>query len=152
RSDLARSVARTVEQDLLSVDEIQDLVKKLAEGEGVRRLLHERVDLLINEQLGALGPMVKVLVSEELLRKIKARIEEEILRFIGGLSAELHGGIAERLDIHEMVRERIEGFDLMRLEEIVFRIAARELRHIEVLGGVLGFVVGIVEAVVVGAL
>ncbi|MFQ5655538.1 MAG: DUF445 domain-containing protein, partial [Planctomycetota bacterium] len=34
RSDLARSVARTVEQDLLSVDEIQDLVKKLAEGEG----------------------------------------------------------------------------------------------------------------------
>jgi len=59
---------------------------------------------------------------------------------------ELHRGLGEHLDIHAMVRERIEGFDLDRLEEIVHSIAKRELRHIEILGGFLGALIGLVQA------
>ena len=80
---------------------------------------------------------------------MKQKIEDEVLKFVEGMSGEIKNGIAEHLDIHEMVKSRIEGFDMERLEEIVFRIAAKELKHIEILGGVLGFLVGLFEAIVI---
>ncbi len=145
RSELAKNVAETVERDLLSVEMIQRLVKQLVEGQTIRTLLHERIDTLVTEQLEQLGPVVRNFVPKDLVEKLKSRIEEELLNFIGGMSETIHEGIEENLDIHEMVRSRIEGFDLSRLEDIVFRIAAQELRHIEILGGVLGFIVGLAE-------
>jgi uncharacterized membrane protein YheB (UPF0754 family) len=32
------------------------------------------------------------------------------------------------------------------MERLVLRVAKKELRHIEILGGVLGFIIGLVEA------
>ena len=145
RKELAQNVAETVERDLLSVDMIQNLVRKLVEGDEIRTLLQERIDTLVSEQMDQLGPMVRNFVPKDLVEKLKSRIETEILSFIGGMAETLHRGIESNLDIREMVRTRIEGFDLDRLEEIVFRIAAKELRHIEILGGILGFVVGLAE-------
>ena len=152
RSDLAVNVAATVERDLISVEQIQEVVRGLIGGEKVRPLLHARVDKLIDEQIGGLNPMVKAFISTDLLDKVKSRIEEEILDFVETLSGELHDDLAKHIDIHEMVRSRIEGFDMDRLEEIVFRIAASELRHIEILGGVLGFIVGLIEAGLIAVL
>ena len=40
--------------------------------------------------------------------------------------------------------KKIEEFDLEKFEAIVLEIAARELRAIEILGGVLGFGIGLV--------
>lgn len=152
RHELAVNVAETVERDLISVEAIQKLIRALVEGDQVRELLHQRIDTLISDQLDNLGPFVSRLVPAELIEKIKLKLEEEVLVFIEGLSEELHHGIAENLDIHDMVRSRIEGFDLERLEEVIGRIAAQELRHIEILGGVLGFVVGVVEVGIVALL
>ena len=47
-----------------------------------------------------------------------------------------------------MVRERIEELDLDALEQMVLAIAKSELRAIEILGGVIGFVIGLVQAAV----
>lgn len=152
QQDLAASVARTVEEELLSVDEIQGLVTRLAESERVRALLHGRIDTLIEEQLRGFGPLVRAFVTQDLVDKLKARIEKEIVVFIEGLSGELHRGLGEHLDIHEMVRSRMVAFPLERLEGIVHKIAKKELRHIEVLGGVLGAIIGLVEAAIVAVI
>jgi len=146
KSELAESVARTVEQELLSKEDIRSIVVGLAESERVRSLLRDRVDGLITEQMKSFGPLVRTFVSQDLLEKLKGRIEAEIVGFLGGMSEELHRGLGEHLDIHEMVKARIESFELERLEQIVERIARRELRHIELLGGVLGGAIGVVEA------
>ncbi len=146
QKDLAASVARTVEEEFISKEDIQKLVSTLAESDRVKELLHERVDALIQDQLNSFGPLVRTFVSKDMIETLKGKVEKEIVGFIGGISGELHRGLGEHLDIHEMVRERIEGFDLDRLEEIVNSIAKKELRHIEVLGGVLGGLIGVAQA------
>jgi uncharacterized membrane protein YheB (UPF0754 family) len=51
----------------------------------------------------------------------------------------------EKIDLKEIVRKKIEGFDLIKLEQIIYGIASRELKAIELWGGVLGFLVGIIQ-------
>ena len=152
RADLARNVAETVERDLVPVEMIQGVVRQLIKGERVRGLLHERIETLIDEQIARLGPIVRTMVPKDLITQLKEKVESEIIDFVESISGELHDGIDEHLDIQAFVRERIEAFDMVRLEEIVFRIAARELRHIEMLGALLGAAIGLVQAGIVLAL
>jgi uncharacterized membrane protein YheB (UPF0754 family) len=51
--------------------------------------------------------------------------------------------VEHRLDVSEIVRAKIEAFDLSKLEAIIYEVSARELKTIEILGGVLGFLVGL---------
>lgn len=149
RSELAQKVADTVERDLISVEDIQKVVSGMVQGERVRKLLHERIDQLIAEQLQKLGSMVQMFVSDDLIASLKQKVESEVLRFIESMSGEIQAGIGQHLDVHQMVKERIEGFDMERLEQIVHKIAARELRHIEILGGFLGFTIGLIQAALI---
>ena len=141
-----------MERDLLSVETIQEVVLELVEGEKVRSLLRDRIHALIQEQVEKMGPMIKAFLPADLIPKLESRLEEEVLKFIRSMSEEVHHGIEEHLNVREMVQERIEGFDLVKLEEIVFRIAEKELRHIEILGAVLGGVIGIAQASLVAFL
>ena len=41
--------------------------------------------------------------------------------------------------------EKVQAFDLDRLENMILEIATRELRAIEILGGVLGVLIGLIQ-------
>ncbi len=145
RSQLATSVAETVERDLLSVDQIQSLVQRMIQGDEIRSLLREKIETLLKGQISKLGPLAAGFLSGDTFQRLQTKVQDEILVFIEGLGSKIHEGLAENLDIREMVRTRIESFDLARLEDIIQRIAAQELQHIVILGGILGFVVGLAE-------
>ncbi len=50
------------------------------------------------------------------------------------------------MKLAELVRQKMSQLDTERLESIVVRVAATELRAIEVLGAVLGLTIGLVQA------
>lgn len=50
-----------------------------------------------------------------------------------------------RVDIEKMVEDKINSLDIAELEGMILDIASRELKHIELLGGVLGFLIGIIQ-------
>jgi uncharacterized membrane protein YheB (UPF0754 family) len=56
--------------------------------------------------------------------------------------------VEHKLDVSEIVRTKVEAFDLTKLEAIIHEVSARELKTIEVLGGVLGFLVGLVQVAI----
>lgn len=47
-----------------------------------------------------------------------------------------------------MVSDKIEALDLAAFEEIVTGVVKNELRYIELLGAVLGFIIGILQGIV----
>jgi uncharacterized membrane protein YheB (UPF0754 family) len=53
--------------------------------------------------------------------------------------------VESRLDFRKIVYDKIKDFEVSKLESIVFSIASRELKAIEYLGGVLGFLIGLVQ-------
>ncbi len=51
--------------------------------------------------------------------------------------------LLDELDIACMVREQVMAFDLLRVEYMVRSLIADQLRYIELLGAVLGAIVGL---------
>ncbi|PCJ13645.1 MAG: hypothetical protein COB10_05315 [Planctomycetota bacterium] len=146
QKELAENIADTVEQELISAEDIAELVQKLATSDAIRAKLKQRIDALIEDQLQSFGTVVKMFIPDDLVEKIRTRIEQEVFSFVEELGENLHASMGEQLDLKQKVRDRILAFELDQMERLVLRVAKKELRHIEILGGVLGFIVGIVEA------
>ena len=142
---LADSISETVQDELISPEDVAELVQKIATSEDVRQKLQSKVDALIAEQLQSLGPMASFLPGD-LVDRIKLRIEQELFSFVEEMGHDLHGVLGSKLDVKGKVRERIMNFELDQMEQLVLKVARKELRHIEILGGFLGLAVGLVEA------
>ena len=48
-----------------------------------------------------------------------------------------------------MIEEKLNSLDMIEVEALIMPLVGRELRHIEVLGGVLGFIIGLVQGILI---
>jgi len=76
-------------------------------------------------------------------------IEEEVKNSIDDLSKGMVKKASKRIDIQKMIEEKINQLDLLVLEDLIISVAKKELKHIEFLGLVLGFLIGIVQGLIV---
>ena len=76
-------------------------------------------------------------------------VEEEIASLINDLSEDLIHKATARINIKEMVEDRINDFEMEKIEEIILSIAKKELKHIERLGGILGALIGLIQGIIV---
>lgn len=57
--------------------------------------------------------------------------------------------VLKRLNLAEVVREQVDSFPISKLEELVLGIISKELKLITWLGGIIGGLVGIIQAIIV---
>ena len=79
---------------------------------------------------------------------ISDAIEEEIKLSIDELEEEIKININKRINIQEIIKTKINNLDLYMLENLILKVVKNELRHIEILGLVLGFLIGIVQGII----
>lgn len=150
KHDLAVKIAETIEKELISHNDIREIIQSedfhLKTGEVIK----ERIERFIEEKLMS-NPLLTMFVTPEMSEKLTNMLMEELQMEIPGLLDSLFETIEKKLDFKKIIREKIDGFDLSRLESIIYAIAARELKAIEIFGGVLGFVVGLVQLLILYA-
>jgi len=142
RGELARVIGRVIEEQLLP--------KKLI-------LNYLQSQKLSEELISSAGTAVRVRVMDRLpgflplsLRRIISdALAEQIMRELPPLVGELVERFGEKLEkdlsLAEVVEEHMNNFSLEQLEEVVVSVSSRELKHIEILGGVLGFLIGLLQ-------
>ncbi len=144
KSDLARKIGETVENELISHADIKNAINTPEVQNEILDTVATAIEKFINEKLAG-NPMVSMMLSGGLLDQIKDSFKEEMRTVLPELIDKMFAKMGDQLDLKDIVTKKIEGFDMSKLEEIVYKISAKELKAIEVLGGVLGFVVGLVQ-------
>lgn len=147
QAQLAQSIAETVESELISHEDIRKFLEKSESHAAIDALLQEQIEIFLVQKLGS-NPMVAMFLQGELGQQIKQSMLEQFRKAIPGLMQTLLDRLEEGMNFQEIIRQKIEAFELSKLEQIIYRISARELRTIELLGGVLGFFVGVVQIVI----
>ena len=80
---------------------------------------------------------------------ISEHLDDEIKNAVDELTEVLINKGKDRINIQEIVKDKINELDLYKLEEIILSIVKKELKHIETLGLVLGFFIGLVQGIIV---
>lgn len=144
RAEIAANVGEIIQEEFLSMDEILANIITDEDKEEVVRYIKARIKIIIHDKVSFIPSGIKSMI-QDYLGEI---IESEVKQSIDELSKNIINKANERIDIQKMVEYKINELDLFELEEIIIRIAKKELKHIEILGLVLGFLIGIVQGVV----
>lgn len=146
QQELARSIGKVVGEHLVRHEDIVQVFAAL-DLEGLTRKTVERGMARKVAELRRL-PLVGGLLTDQRIADFQAAITRSFLENRELLYAEIERALEQGLDVHELVTEKVSGFPVERLESLVLEVARRELRAIEVLGGVLGFLVGLLQVLV----
>ena len=148
RDELARRVADAIERDLFSHEDIRQAVLHPDYQEALRGRLEGHVRDYLGEKLAATPRLVQKVVGGRFVDKLARGISDDVMLTVPDLIDGAARDLEARFDIGQVIREKIDAFDLDRLETLVLEIAHRELRFIEILGGIVGALVGALFAVV----
>lgn len=149
RTELARSVAETVESELVSHHDIRQAITDPEFLDSLKRRVGKQLRGFLEENVRGASWLVRAMVSRDTIDRVCDGIVERVTGFLPQMLFETAEVLEERLNFRELVFSKIENFDVDKLEEVVYRIAKRELKHIEYLGAVLGFIIGAVEVGIV---
>jgi len=140
--DIAKSIGEVLNDDLLPADE---LIAAINTPEN-----RQRISSLITEHLATkLQRYLPRFILEHTEQKIRYHLEElvanELEHLFDQLGMNLSAELKENNFLGNLVEEKIKSFDLVHLESLVLKVAKNELRYVELFGGVIGFVIGIFQ-------
>jgi uncharacterized membrane protein YheB (UPF0754 family) len=56
--------------------------------------------------------------------------------------------LEEELDLEKIVTDKVSKFSSDKLEAILYQIMSKEFRFVELLGGIIGFMIGILQVLI----
>src|SRR3972149_9429027 len=140
----AHSIARTIEKELLSSEDLAKALSGLNWESEIERTVEEVVEHRFSSRFLQL-PVVG-LVSQGLKSQIKYILTREIVSHLDRKKGMLAAKVKENIDVKDLLVTRIDQLDLMRFERLLTAFIARELKNLEYLGGVMGFLIGVFQS------
>ena len=148
KNEIIENIAEVVEQELISMT---DIVNKFKNSEIDGEILDNLLDKIVGEKLKnsilEKNPLLKMFVNDSLMDKIKEYVKKSILENKEEIVEEIVKIVEEKINFKEIMLEKMENFSLKEIEDIILRVSKEELKHIEIIGGILGAVIAIFQFV-----
>lgn len=144
RSEIAKSIGDTVENELIHVNEIIEQLVTDENKSDVLITIRKRVLKAVDLKIPSLIPSA---IKQKLLEYIGEQIDSEASGILDRTIDDLTKKAIDKVKVSEMVAQKIEELELEKIEGMILKLSSRELKHIEVLGGILGAVIGLFQGV-----
>ncbi len=148
QAELAVRVGEIVETELFNQHLIREELRKIDLQPHIDQLATNIVWDRIAPRLRAI-PVFGNLVNDRFLYNLNKIALESLTRETAPLLEKVSTEVERKIAVRRIVEERIHGFDLEQLESIVRKLAHKEFQRIELLGAVIGLIVGLLQAVLV---
>ena len=150
RHEIAVNIAEVIETELISIREIGD---KLDTSSFEYDDLDEFLDRLVKEKIKAelleKNPFLKMFMNDGILNKMRDYIKKLILDNKEELFQLLLKSIEKNVDLKGHIIEKMDNFSLREIEDIIIKISKKELKHIEILGGILGGIIAVFQYLII---
>lgn len=145
QQQFAMKLGKLVSNELLSFDDIEKKISNPQNVEKIMPLLEAHVDTFLKEKLTAQIPMLSMFIGEKTIGQVKGIFMSELQELFPVLMKQYMTTLQKELDLEAIVTDKVGKFSSDKLEEILNQIMSTEFRFVEIIGGVLGFIIGIVQ-------
>ncbi|ABO50139.1 conserved hypothetical protein [Desulforamulus reducens MI-1] len=146
RQELARSIGEVVEKELLKAE---DLINQMKSPEILNKIVDTATDSIRNMVVERIPIWVPTTIRAVILEMMGDMLNKQMPLMINQIVDQAGGSVAEKVKVAQLVEDRLNDYDIKHLEKIILTVASRELKHIEIIGGVLGFIIGLVQVLII---
>lgn len=142
---LAEKLGKIVSSELFSFQDIKDRFTHTSTALEINKVLDEKLEDFLEVKLREMLPMVSLFIKSEKKQRIKNTLHEEFQNILPEILNKYAEKIEQDIDVEKIVIKKVEAFSSDKLESILFSIMRKEFKFIEILGGVLGFLIGLIQ-------
>lgn len=151
REALAESLSRALNEHLLTPQDTRHLLSAIPLEEHLDRIVTQTLDRQIPRDLFSRKfPRLPAMdnVREKLIDVLRREILKRLPKNLSELDDATLTRIADDIHVADHIRERLIEIPLEDFEKLVWQVARRELRSIELAGALIGFIIGFAQAAV----
>ena len=142
---LAEKLGKIVADELFSIEDVKQAIMNPDNLGDVHQVIDEKLDDFLENRMMESMPMLYVFMSDEMRVKIKDTLQLELQLMLPELIGQFANKIEKEIDVERTVYEKVVNFSSDKLEEILYSIMKKEFKFIEILGGILGFLIGLIQ-------
>jgi uncharacterized membrane protein YheB (UPF0754 family) len=103
------------------------------------------IDNFLRKKLADEMPIISMFIGENTIQQLKGVFMQELRLLFPDLMQQYMGHLQQDLDLEKIVVQKVSGFSSDKLEQILNSIMSKEFRFVEIIGAVLGFVIGLLQ-------
>jgi len=145
QKQVAAKLGSMVARELIHFDEIARLLKDPQKLRDLNPIISKHLDNFLEVKLKEKLPVVSMFLGESTISKVKEGMMEEIESLLPDLIQQYTDSLSNSIDIERMVTEKVSNFSSDKLEEMLLNVMKKEFRFVELIGGVLGFLIGVCQ-------
>jgi len=145
QQQFAEKLGKLVSEELLSFAEIES---KITRPENVQRILPQiegHIDYFLREKLKEALPVINMFIGDKTIDTLKQTFLAELETLFPSVMKNYMTQLEKDLDLEKIVVEKVASFSSDKLESILTQIMSKEFKFVEIIGGVLGFIIGLLQ-------
>ncbi len=145
---LAEKLGQLVADELFSVSDVSAKIKEFAISDEAMNEVGKRIEMTIRNKLVQAFPMLAMFLTDEMVEKVTGLFKNELKDFLSATSQGMGEKLEENLNVEAMVKERVNAFSSEKLEKLLNQLMKKEFKFIELVGAILGFLIGCLQLVI----
>lgn len=144
---LAERIGQMVANELLTTHDIKNKLMHEENLVSLKMYIEEKVDDYLHHKFPEKYPITSVFFSRGRREQIKVDLLEEVERLAPDVIERIFIELEEKVDVEEIITDKVAQLSPSKLEQLIQGILKKEFRFIEWVGGILGFLVGLVQVI-----
>jgi uncharacterized membrane protein YheB (UPF0754 family) len=144
----AEKLGKLVSDELLSFEDIQE---KIINPENLKKLMpmiEGHIENFLRVKLGNEMPFLSIFIGDKTINSLKKIFMQELETLFPQIMKNYAGQLQTELDLEKIVTEKVAAFSTEKLESILYQIMNKEFRFVEIIGGIIGFIIGIIQILI----
>ena len=144
----AEKLGKMISVEFLSFEDIEQKIADPQNLEKLMPMIETHVDNFLKNKLSDEMPFLSLFIGNKTIQSLKKTFMQELETLFPQIMKTYAGHLQEELDLEKIVIEKVSAFSTDKLEDILYQIMSKEFRLVEILGGVIGFIIGIVQVLI----
>ena len=141
----AEKLGKMISAEFLSYEDIEEKIANPKNLEKLMPMIEAHVDNFLKNKLSDEMPFLSLFIGSKTIKSLKKTFMQELEILFPQIMKRYAGHLEEELDLEKIVIDKVSAFSTDKLEDILYQIMSKEFRFVEILGGVIGFLLGIVQ-------
>ncbi len=141
----AAKLGKLVSDELLSFSDISSKITHLDNLKTLLPLIEKHIDRFLREQLPEQMPLISMFIGESTIQQMKTIFVQQLEVIFPEIMQSYVHTLQDQLDLEAIVTQKVAGFSSDKMEQILMSIMQKEFRFVEIIGGILGFLIGLFQ-------
>ena len=145
RAEIGTGIADVIQNELISIKDVIANIDREEFSKRLNDLIDDVLEKNLKTKVKEKFPVMQMFFSDKMAKDVSNTIKGIVMENQEKIFEIFSNYAEENIDFSTIIKDKISNFSLDKLEEIINSLAKKELKHIEVIGAILGAFIGLVQ-------